>query len=109
VLQNISATEIFFSLFHLGVYQTCDEAENDCVYIKTLLVSTWTPSILDGLYTVEIHVKVLIFLRHTLGLDAEVIKTEIMESNHVSKNHEMYKLFCLIWIRSFTSKAKTFD
>ena len=67
------------------------------------------PSILDGLYTVEIHVKVLIFLRHTLCLDAEVIKTEIMESNHVSKNHEMYKLFCLIWIRSFTSKAKTFD
>ena len=40
VLQNISTAEIFFSLFHLGVYQTCDDAENDCVYIKTLLVDT---------------------------------------------------------------------
>ena len=46
VLQNISTAEIFFSLFHLGFYQTCDDAENDCVYIKILLVSTWTQAFL---------------------------------------------------------------
>lgn len=54
------STEIVFSLYHLGVYQTCDDAEKWKLHQDTISVNL-DPSILDGLYTVEIHVKVLIF------------------------------------------------